>query len=63
MLLDYAALAGAQELPDDPDAARTVAMAYLNDNNIDPTNVSIDITEDHKTISLEWYKRNGIFIY
>ena len=54
--LDYAALAGAQELPDDPDAARTVAVAYLNDNNIDPTNISIVITDDHKTIALNGTK-------
>lgn len=54
--LDYAALAGAQELPDDPDAARTVAIAYLNDNDIDPTNISIEITDDHKTIALNGTK-------
>jgi len=54
--LDYAALAGAQELPDDPEAAKAEARAYLVDNGIDPTLISINISEDRKTIELKGTK-------
>lgn len=54
--LDYAALAGAQELPDDPEAARSVAIKYLDKNNIDSTKISIDITDNNKTIALKGTK-------
>lgn len=50
--LDYAALAGAQELPDGKVKAVTVVEAYLNENDIDPSTVQIDISDDGKTMTL-----------
>ena len=51
--LDYAALAGAQELPDNVSDARAVATDYLIENNVDPSHVTITIAPDGKSISIE----------
>jgi len=55
--LDYAALAAAQELPNNPTAAITVAKTYLMDNDVDPLDVTIQIGADNKSIQLSG-KRN-----
>jgi len=49
---DAAALAGAQELPDDPEAAEAAAIEYLIRNDVDPTNVGItfECTSDSDAI-------------
>ena len=57
--LDYAALAGAQELPDGKAQAVTVANAYLNDNGIDPSTVEIQVSDDGKSLSLVGTKEVG----
>lgn len=50
--LDYAALAGAQELPVDASKAIQVANNYLVENGINPEGVNIFISEDNKSIEL-----------
>ncbi len=50
--LDSAALAGAQELPDNPILAEEVARDYLSLNDVDPLNVVIQISADHKEMTL-----------
>lgn len=54
--LDYAALAGAQELPLSASKARAVASSYLSQNNIDPSTVEITIALDLKSIELKGTK-------
>ncbi len=51
--LDYAALAGAQELPDNESDARAVATDYLIQNNVNPADVTITIAPDGKSISID----------
>ncbi len=51
--LDYAALAGAQELPDNVSDARAVATDYLIQNKVDPSDVTITIAPDGKSISID----------
>lgn len=50
--MDYAALAGAQELPDNGSDARAVATDYLIQNDVDPSDVSITIAPDGKAITI-----------
>lgn len=50
--LDYAALAGAQELPDSPTKAIEVAQSYLSENDVNPEDVIITIGLDNKSIEL-----------
>jgi hypothetical protein len=50
--LDYAALAGAQELPNDPASAVNIVQNYLLDNNVDPSSVDIVVGSDNKSIEL-----------
>lgn len=50
--LDAAALAAGQELPVDAAKARTVAIQYLNANNIDPARVDINISQNNTQIVL-----------
>lgn len=38
---DAAALAGAQELPDDPDQAEVIALDYVDRNGLDPSKVEV----------------------
>jgi hypothetical protein len=38
---DAAALAGAQELPDDPDQAEVIALDYVDRNGLDPADVDV----------------------
>lgn len=52
---DAAALAGAQDLPDDPDQARVDALAYVALNGMDPaqTTVSLSCTSNSALICLQ----------
>ncbi len=50
--MDYAALAGAQELPDKISVAKAVASDYLIENNVNPSDVMITVAEDGKSISI-----------
>lgn len=50
--LDYAALAGAQELPVDTTKAVQVAEDYLRQNGINPAAVDIVVSQDGKSIAL-----------
>jgi hypothetical protein len=50
--LDYAALAGAQELPDNTSDARAVATDYLIQNNVNPSDVIIAIGSEGKSITI-----------
>lgn len=54
--LDSAALAGALELPDNRTNAVQVAADYLNKNNIDPSQTSIAIGSDGKSIAIDGVK-------
>ncbi len=51
--LDYAALAGAQELPNSVTDAKNVATQYLTENSINPEDVEIIIGQDLKSIELK----------
>lgn len=50
--LDYAALAGAQELPENSESAVAVAQSYLTENGINPDDVNITVSQDNKSIAL-----------
>jgi hypothetical protein len=50
--MDYAALAGAQELPDNISDAKAVASDYLIENNVNPSDVTITVAVDGKSISI-----------
>ncbi|HAS74344.1 MAG TPA: hypothetical protein DCS67_09390 [Clostridiales bacterium UBA8960] len=50
--LDYAALAGAQELPEKPLKAIQIAKDYLAQNGINPDDVTITVAVDNKSIEL-----------
>ena len=50
--LDYAALAGAQELPENPSTAIEVANSYLNENGVNPEDVIITIGQNNKSIQI-----------
>ncbi len=50
--LDYAALAGAQELPESSESAVAVAQSYLTENGINPEAVNITVSQDSKSIAL-----------
>lgn len=52
---DAAALAGAQELPDDPNLAQVLALDYVEKNGLDPTDVTITFscTSDTQWICLD----------
>lgn len=52
---DAAALAGAQELPDDPDAAEAIALDYVARNGLDPdeTEIVFSCTSNTQNICLE----------
>ena len=50
--LDYAALAGAQELPESSESAVAVAQSYLTENGINPEDVNITVSQDNKSIAL-----------
>lgn len=50
--LDYAALAGAQELPESAESAVAVAQSYLTENGINPEAVNITVSQDSKSIAL-----------
>lgn len=50
--MDYAALAGAQELPDNVSAAKAVATDYLIENNVNPSDVTISVDADGKSIAI-----------
>lgn len=57
---DAAALAGAQELPVDPARAEDLAKEYAGKNGIDPEQLSIDISDDKKTIAVSVDKTVGL---
>lgn len=59
--IDAAVLAGAQDLPDHPDTARATAEAYLRSNNIDPADVTIQITDSNTHISASASKPVSFF--
>lgn len=60
--MDAAALAGVQELPDNPTGAVQKAEEYAQKNGVDPTEVNITITPDNKQINVESTKEvNLIF--
>ena len=52
---DAAALAGSQELPDDPNAAEAVALQYITNNGLDENDVDISFrcTSDSANICLD----------
>ena len=49
---DAAALAGSQELPDDPDAAVEVALQYVEANGMDPSDVDISFRCTSESLSI-----------
>lgn len=60
--LDSAVLAGVQELPDDPDAALTVATEYALHNKIKMEEInSITVGEDNRTISATASRQLSLF--
>ncbi|MTI68392.1 MAG: hypothetical protein FH753_17560 [Firmicutes bacterium] len=50
---DSAALAGALELPTDPDKALNVANEYLNKNNVSLDSFNISVSEDNSKIEVD----------
>lgn len=50
--MDYAALAGAQELPDNTSDAEAVAMDYLIENGVNPSDVVITIAPNGKELTI-----------
>lgn len=50
--MDYAALAGAQELPDNISDASAVATEYLIQNDVNPSDVTITVAPDGKAITI-----------
>lgn len=50
--IDSAALASILELPLDDAKAKNVAIDYLQKNNLDPSNVSVTISADRKSIQM-----------
>lgn len=60
--IDSAALGASLELPTDATKARNVAIEYLEKNNVEPSKVSITISDDKKSIEMEGIKSvNHIF--
>ena len=60
--IDSAVLAASLELPTDTTKARNVAVEYLQKNNVDPSKVSITISDDKKSIQMKGFKNiNHIF--
>ncbi|HAA89853.1 MAG TPA: hypothetical protein DCE07_04665 [Peptococcaceae bacterium] len=49
---DAAALAGAQELPGDPDAAREVAKEYLEANGVAAEQADIEVSPDDRSLTV-----------
>lgn len=49
---DFAALAGAQHLPGDPDAARDKAYEYVARNGVDPADAQVTISADQREIAV-----------
>ncbi len=60
--LDAAALAGAQNLPEDPDLAQSKALEYAAKNGVDPAEVAVNINMDKKKVYLH-SKRNVPLIF
>ncbi|RMD00361.1 hypothetical protein D9O40_10040 [Clostridium autoethanogenum] len=54
--IDSGALAAALELPENEMKARTVAVGYLQKNNVDPSLAQINVGADHKSIQIEEVK-------
>lgn len=48
--LDAAALAGAQELPENPEKAREKAREYAEKNGVDPATITVEISDDNREI-------------
>lgn len=48
--LDAAALAGAQELPENPEKAREKAREYAEKNGVDPATITVEISDDGREI-------------
>lgn len=59
--IDSAVLAAALELPEDEAKAREVAVEYLEKNNVNPSQVSITISDDNKSIKIEGVKNVSHF--
>ena len=54
--IDAAALAAVLELPSNDIKAKSVAVDYLQKNNVDPNQTTIAISADHKSIQIEGIK-------
>jgi Flp pilus assembly protein TadG len=54
--IDSAVLAAALELPSNSSKARTIALQYLNNNNISQNEVAISISTDNKSIQIDGTK-------
>ncbi|MGH4122554.1 MAG: TadE/TadG family type IV pilus assembly protein [Clostridium sp.] len=60
--IDSAVLAASLELPMDDNKARNVAIEYLQKNNVDPSKVTITISDNNKSIQMQGIKNvNHIF--
>jgi hypothetical protein len=60
--IDSAVLAASLELPTNTTKARNVAIEYLEKNKVDPSKVSITISDDKKSIQMEGIKNvNHLF--
>lgn len=55
--VDAAALAGVQELPDNPTGAEQKAREYAEKNGVDPADLSITVTSDKKKITVATTKQ------
>lgn len=51
-IADFAALAGAQKLPGEPDAARQQALAYIERNGVDPSLARVTVSADQTQIAV-----------
>lgn len=54
---DAAALAGAQELPDDPEAAKDMARVYAMVNGVASEHVEVQVSDDNRSLTV-WPQRS-----
>ena len=56
---DAAALAGAQVLPDDPDNAEALAIAYASKNGDPADEVTVSVSEDARSITVDIHRTSA----